>query len=1410
MQQQSNKPLVGSPNESDVIVNNISTKALLDTGSTVSTVSEHFYKNKLTDVVLNPLDVILKIECADGQQLPYLGYIEVEIEAIGAGIQKKQPCLLLVVPDSDYNSQVPLLLGTNVLTIFLNECKSKHGNRFLQGADIHTPWYLAFRCMLLQDRELSRQHFSLGKVRSLTSKRLLITANSGVVVQGYVDKPVNYRSTCAVIQPTKGSVIPDDIDIVPTIVNYCCNSKMYVDVHISNITTRTISIPPRALLCELQAVTVEKIPDTLMNSEIGSEVLLNKINFDESSVTSEGLERGKKVICQFHDIFSTDDNDIGHTTAVTHKIELYDEQPFKQRCRRIPPAMYEEVKDHLQQLLASGVIRRSHSPWSSNIVLVRKKDGKLRMCVDYRQLNRLTIKDSYSIPRIEEMFDALSGSKYYSTLDMKSGYHQVEIEESHKERTAFSVGPLGFYEYNRMPFGLCNSPATYQRLMNECFEGLHLKICLIYLDDIIVFSDTYEEHLSRLQQVFQRIRETGMKLSPKKCSFFKTRIRFLGHVVSEQGIEADGEKIQKIKDWPTPRNPNEVRQFLGFAGYYRKFVKDFAKIAKPLNALMPSTKSKRNCKTSDKPWEWGPSQEESFHKLKYLLSSPPVLGYADYSKPFELHTDASTHGLGAVLYQEQDGVKRVISYASRGLSKSEANYSAHRLEFLALKWAVTEKFHDYLYGNTFTVYTDNNPLTYILTSAKLDATGHRWLAALAAYNFDIVYRSGLNNADADGLSRLPGVETCDLRCTQMDSDSVKAICNVLYSQPFVQSLCLSADAVDDNLHEPALHGMKDRDWRMAQHADNVLRPWIECVRLKKKPSLRDFPHTWSNSFHKSFHNLVLLKGVLYRKVNIDGQERCQLVLPAAYVNDALKGLHNDIGHPGKGRTLSLLRDRFYWPGMSHDVEYWIRQCDRCLRRKSPTNARAPLVSITSSQPLELVCMDFLTLETSKGGYQHILVITDHFTRYAQAIPTKNMTAKTTAEVFFNNFVVHYGIPKRIHSDQGANFESRLLKELCNILGVEKSRTTSYHPMGNGMCERFNRTLLDMLGTLQPDQKKNWKQFVAPLVHAYNCIRHESTNQSPFLLMFGREPRLPIDLAFGIETNKPHESLLSYTKSLKERMQQSYELAAKISKVSQQRQKSGYDLKVRGATLQEGDRVLVKILAFDGKHKLADHWEEFPYVVLLQPNKDIPVFVVQREDGVGRKRTLHRNHLLPIGTVPTENKNKPTPKPRKRKPQPEVQEKAAESESEQEDLDVVLYTADDDSTIVTQNAVGVDESTLTDTGDDQHSVEVDGDVPDGDDHVSDNFEVEGTGTDPFVNDVDDLNPDVDSPEGESPTVSPIRLRPQPPPRRSVRTHRKPQWMESGNYAMSQINTDFMDKSNLIKQLAILSIIDGTRK
>ena len=379
---------------------------------------------------------------------------------------------------------------------------------------------------------------------------------------------------------------------------------------------------------------------------------------------------------------------------------------------------------------------------------------------------------------MEEIFDCLHGSKYFSTIDIKSGYHQVEVEESHKERTAFTVGNLGFYEYVSMPFGLSNSPATYQRIMQDILGDYHMKICLIYLDDLIIFSDSFEQHLERLDLILTRLLEANLKLAPEKCFFFKPSISFLGHVVSGEGVSTDPAKIEKVINWPVPTNADELRSFVAFAGYYRRFIKGFSDIVRPLNELLPPTSSKKNAKRTIKPeWKWTDKELTVFNHLKERLSTPPVLAYPDFKLPFEIHTDASGTALGAVLYQLQNGQRRVIAYASRALNKSERNYSAFKLEFLALKWAVTEKFSDYLATTHFTVLTDNNPLTYVLTTAKLDATGQRWSSALGQYSFDIFYRAGMKNQDADGLSRYPYErvkDPDDVEMVKMENKTVKA------------------------------------------------------------------------------------------------------------------------------------------------------------------------------------------------------------------------------------------------------------------------------------------------------------------------------------------------------------------------------------------------------------------------------------------------------------------------------------------------------------------------------------------------------------------------------------------------------------------------------------------------------------
>lgn len=633
------------------------------------------------------------------------------------------------------------------------------------------------------------------------------------------------------------------------------------------------------------------------------------------------------------------------------------------------------------------------------------------------------------------------------------------------------------------------------------------------------------------------------------------------------------------------------------------------------------------------------------------------------------------------MYQVQDGQPRVIAFASRGLSKSEMRYPAHKLEFLALKWAVTAKFSDYLYGTDFTVVTDSNPLTYILTSAKLDATSYRWLSALSTYSFQLQYRAGKQNLDADALSRrshgvpdedptsrkeserirqftLHHLSDAEPSCT-IPQDVIQALCDLHIvttaeetSNPelaLVESLTHYSTAIPDSFHEegadgfPLIPSLSEDELGEKQRSDPAIHEVIVRIETGQAPppSLREeLPEL--PLLLRELNRLELCNGVLYRKRQEGPHIIYQLVLPQELRAVVFESLHNNMGHMGVERTVDLARARFYWPRMQMTIEKMIRLCERCVRRKSPPERAAPLVNIKTSRPLELVCIDFLSLEADQSNTKDILVITDHFTKYAVAVPTPNQKAHTVAKSLWENFIGHYGFTERLHSDQGPDFESKTIKELCELTGMKKVRTTPYHPRGNPV-ERFNRTLLQMLGTLSQHEKQQWKNFVKPLVHAYNCTKHETTGFSPYELMFGRQPRLPIDLAFGLPINTHKKTHSQYVSDLKSRLEESYKIATSHAQKNADRNKIRFDKRVTASPLEVGDRVLVRNVKLRGKHKLANKWEDDVYVVLKQAG-DIPVYTVKPEGKDGPVRTLHRDLLLPCGFLPSTVPDEPVKRP----------------------------------------------------------------------------------------------------------------------------------------------------------------------
>ena len=503
------------------------------------------------------------------------------------------------------------------------------------------------------------------------------------------------------------------------------------------------------------------------------------LDFTSTNLDEHQLSELKSLIAEYRDIFALKPEELGRTGLVKHHIDTGDNPPIRQRPYRVSESQRGIIEEHVTDMLNRGIIQPSTSLWASPIILVKKKDGTDRFVVDFRRLNSVTRKDSYPLPRIDDALDALNGTKFFSSMDLMSGFWQVEMESESREHTAF-VTYGGLYEFLVLPFGLTGAPSTYQRLMECVLRNLTYKICLIYLDDILVYSKTFEDHLSHLRQVFDRLHHANLKLKPSKCKFACPKVKYLGHVVSPEGIAPDDDKIAAVRDFPRPHSVKTVRSFLGLANYYRRFIKDFAKIVSPLNQLL------RN----DHKFLWTDAYEQAFKALKEALISAPILAFPDFKETFHLYTDVSNEGVGVTLGQLQNGREVAIAYAGRDFNSAEKNYSTTEREALAVIFGINN-FEPYLYGRKFVLHTDHHSLKWLMSISDPSGRLARWSLLVQQYDFEIRHRPGAAHANANALSRrlytftslsisaydVPGVQTprvCDLQRRDPDlSDLVQ-------------------------------------------------------------------------------------------------------------------------------------------------------------------------------------------------------------------------------------------------------------------------------------------------------------------------------------------------------------------------------------------------------------------------------------------------------------------------------------------------------------------------------------------------------------------------------------------------------------------------------------------------------------
>lgn len=909
---------------------------------------------------------------------------------------------------------------------------------------------------------------------------------------------------------------------------------------VQNVGTKPITVEKEFLVTRAQYLGAIKSVLKIMKSAVTPNEEVSVKCGSQLSATQR--QQCEDMLAKYKDCFSHGMHDLGFTTVTEMEIHLKDASPVVYRPYRLAHSERQLVQSMVDEMVEHGIVSESNSPYASPIVLVQKKSGEKRLCVDYRALNSRTKRDHYPLPIIEDLLDQLSGQSLFTSLDLASGYHQIPIAEESRHKTAF-VTPDGQYEYNRMPFGLANAPAVFQRAIHKILSKSKAGYVIIYMDDILIPSKTFEEGLQRLEEVLTLIREAGLTLKMEKCKFFQEQIDFLGFQIDKDGIRPGVQKVEAVSKFPAPRNQHEVRRFIGLAGFFRRFVKGFALIARPLTNLLKK----------DVPWQWGEAESNAFECIKTQLTSRPILALYDHGAETQLHTDASKLGVAGILMQRKNGESwQPVAYFSRQTTMDEMKLHSFELETLAVISALN-KFRTYLIGIKFTIITDCNALRSTFTKRDLIPRISRWWIQFLEFDCVIEYRPGEKMAHVDALSRAP-ITPCS-----------------------------------EEIHTLDILTINTQDWiSTVQSSDEEVKRIKDVLEDPDTPKIAEI--------HKTYE---LKNGRVFR---ILGEDNLKWLVPRGVRWQVLRANHDDVGHFGFEKTLQRVQALFWFPKMRKFIKKYVGACLECAHHKLPSGAKEGLL-----HPIPKVEIPFHTLHAdhlgpfprSKRGNTYILVIVDAFTKYVSLTPVRSTKSKESIKAFKTLFS-YFGSPNRLITDRGTSFTSKKFKSFIQSVGSKHILNSVATPRANGQVERYNRTILASLGSMTHGKGNNtWDEQLPDVQLGINSTIHEVTKKTPTELLFGRKISNPAQGILNDLVNDVDDGTTN--KNIEEMRSEAADLIRKNQEVNKRR----YDSRRKKPTVyKEGDlvRIARAIVTGAGQSKKLESKCQGPYrIKKLLPN-----------------------------------------------------------------------------------------------------------------------------------------------------------------------------------------------------------------